>query len=886
MTLATGAKLGPYEVQSPLGAGGMGEVYRARDTRLGREVAVKVLPTHLSSDPELRQRFEREARAISSLNHPHICHLYDVGTQDGTDYLVMEYLEGETLADRLQKGGLPLDQALKVGAELADALDKAHRVGIVHRDLKPGNVMLTRSGAKLMDFGLAKTAAAMQAASPVSRTPITPSSPTVSVAALAAAPVPLTQKGAVLGTFQYMAPEVLQGREADARSDIFALGCVLYEMITGHHAFPGKSQLSVLTAILEKEPDPIATFQPLAPPVLDGIVRTCLSKSPDDRWQSAADIARSLQLIPSVPASQSRRTTSRALAYILGVLCLVLAVVVFWLATSHDKSSTTSAAHVGRFTFDAPANSPISDIAVSPDGRQIAFVNGGSIWVRSSDSPAARNLPGTSGGRGPFWSPDQRFLGFVAAGYKLRRLSLADGSVQDICDLQSGWAGMTWNQDNVILIGRYHGGLSRVPASGGEPVALSLDHARNEVSQRWPWFLPDGRHFLYLSASGGFVPSGNNREIDIGDLSGSPSRRVVAANSSAQYADGRLLYMANGVLLAQRFDPSSGKVSGDPTAIQDNVSFRAAFGLGDFSCGPGLLAYTRREPKSLNWASRDGSQTRPLGLKGALAAVDVTADGKSAVVEITNEKSGNGELWLVDLQRDVPTRLTLDDTSWNWDPVWSADGKQIYFSSTRSGSSDLYERAIGSSADRLLFGSTERLAPLDVSRDGRHLLFEKLEGTTGPDIWLLPLTGDRKPSPYIQTNYVETAARFSPDGRWVAFVSNESGAMEVYVDSFPIPRQKVRISSEGGMDPRWRGDGRELYFIAADGHLMAAAVTTTPGFHASVPKSLFRVALTGDNVRRNYWASPDGQRFLALQEPRGSVAQVNVVVNWAEALRN
>lgn len=886
MGLSTGTRLGPYEIISPLGAGGMGEVYRARDSRLGRDVAIKVLPTHLSSDSQLSQRFEREARAISSLNHPHICHLYDVGSQEGIDYLVMEYMEGETLADRLQKGALPLDQALKVGADIADALDKAHHVGIVHRDLKPGNIMLTRSGAKLMDFGLAKTAAAMQAASTAMNHPITPSSPTLNLTALAAAPAPLTEKGAVLGTFQYMAPEVLQGREADARSDIFGLGCVLYEMITGRHAFPGKSQLSVLSAILEKEPDPIEGFQPLAPPVLDGIVRTCLSKSPEDRWQSASDVAHTLQLLrSSLPVSQSRPRLSGRLTYFLGGLCLVLAALAIWLAISREKPSTLSTGHLGRFTFDAPANAPISDIAVSPDGRQIAFVNGGSLWVRSSDSPAAHSLPGTLGARGPFWSPDGHSLGFVAAGNKLRRMSLADGSVQDICDLRSGWAGMTWNQDQVILIGNYHGPISRVSANGGEPVALPLDAARHEVGQRWPWFLPDGRHFLYLSASGSFVPTAKNREIDLGDLSGSPAQRVLVANSNAQYADGQLLYMSNGVLVAQSFDPSSGKMSGDPTVIQSRVYFRAAFGFGYFSVVKGLLAYSRTDPTSLNWVSRNGGEARDTGLKGALAAVDVAPNGKSAVVEVTNDKTGNGELWLVDLQRNVPTRLTLDDTSWNWDPVWSADGKHIYFSSTRSGDSDIYKREIGSSTDRLLFGATSRLAPLDVSRDGRYLLFEKLESTTGPDIWLLPLTPDGKPSPYIRTNYIETAARFSPDGKWVAYVSNESGAMEVYVESFPVPGQEVRISTAGGMDPGWRKDGRELYFIGADGHLMATDVTTSPSFHASVPKALFRIAATGDNVRRSYWASPDGQRFLALQEPSGSVAQVNIIVNWVDAIR-
>ncbi len=883
--LNPGTKLGPYEILAPAGAGGMGEVYRARDTRLDRTVAVKILPDHLASSPDLKQRFEREARAISSLNHPNICQLYDVGSQDGIEYLVMEYVEGDTLASRLQRGALPVDQVLKLGAEIAEALEKAHRSGFVHRDLKPGNIMLTKSGAKLLDFGLAKSSAAVAG---TAVTPLTPSTPTMTLGALAlSAPEPLTRQGTVLGTFQYMAPEVLQGAEADARSDIFSLGCVLYEMTTGRPAFTGRSQLSVLTAILESDPAPITASQPLAPPTFDYTVRTCLAKNPDERWQSAADVGRNLQLVKSVAAAPRPAVTRyRKFAYVLAAVCVLLAGFALWLATTRENGRAVAAPQLARFAFVAPVNSAVTDLAVSPDGRQIAFANAGSLWLRPVDSDVARKLPGTAGAHQPFWSPDQKYVGFNV-GMKLKKIALADGSVQDICDLPGYPAGMTWNQDEVILIGNYHRGVLRVSANGGEPVALPLNTARHENSQRGPWFLPDGHRFLFTSGSGDFVPTATNREIDVGDLSGAPPRRVLLANSNVEYVDGKLLYVDKGALVAQEFDPSTATVKGEPAVFDTNVRFRAAFAYGIFGAGPGVLAYTRTQPNSLKWMAREGGEIGDLGVHGEVASFDVAPDGKSAVIEITDQKTGNGELWLLDLQRNVSTRLTLDDTSWNWGPIWSADGKAVYFSSTRSDFSDLYRRDIGASDDRLLLRGADRLAPLDVSRDGRYLLYEALDSTTAQDIWVLPLAGG-KPFPYLKTKYAETSARFSPDGRWVTYVSNESGAFEVYVQSFPTAGQKFRISTEGGMDPRWRADGRELYFIAPDNRLMASEVSTKGGFKASVPKpSLLRVPSisSGDTVRRNYWPAADGRSFLALQEPTDSPAQVNVVVNWAEALK-
>ena len=882
MSLSAGTKLGPYEVLSVLGAGGMGEVYRARDTRLGRDVAIKVIPTHLSSDPDLRQRFDREAHAISSLNHPHICHLYDVGSQNGFEYLVMEYLQGQTLAERLRAGPLPLHEVLNIGKELAEALETAHRQGIIHRDLKPANIMLTKTGAKLMDFGLAKAPVLTGAMSAVGG-PATPSTPTLSIASLSAPAEPLTQKGSVLGTLQYMAPEVLQGNDADSRSDIFSFGCVLYEIVTGQRAFPGKSQLSVLGSILEREPERITVLQPVTPPALEYIVHTCLAKNPADRWQNAGDLARNFQIVrAAVPTPAAKVPSSARLSYGIAAACaLITALVLVW-ALVWRRSSETPSAGPSRFLIATAANTRFTDVAVSPDGRQIAFADNAAIWVRSLDSQVPRKLPGTAAERLMFWSPDSRSIAFLA-GFKLRRISLADGVVQDICEIRGfSPAGGTWSKDDVILIGSYRGPLVKVNANGGEPAPLKLQ--KDENAQRWPWFLPDGRHFVYLSTSGSFVPSGTNRAIRFGDLDGT-SRVLVRENSNAEYAMGSLVYVKDGALVGAPFDPASGIIRGTPVMLESKVHFRAGFGRGYFDVGPGVLAYTVAQPEFLALVDRNGTGATQIGNEGELTSFDVAPDGKSAVVEIANERTGNGELWLLDLERQVTTRLTTDDASWNWAPVWSADGKAVYFSSTRTGISDLYEHAMGSNEEKLLLSGTKRLAPLDVSRDGKYLLYEDLDPSSAADLWILPLTGDRKPFPYLKTNYMETSARFSPDGRWVAYVSNESGNYEIYVQSFPTPGQAIRISKEGGLDPRWLRDGGELYFVSPDGRIMAADVKTDGGFSSGVPKPLFRFSGTTETTRRSYWPSPNGQRFLIMKMSDDSAGQVQVTLGWAESLK-
>jgi eukaryotic-like serine/threonine-protein kinase len=883
MALSSGTRLGPYEIVAAIGAGGMGEVYRARDTRLDRSVAVKVLPCHLSESIEARQRFEREARSISSLTHPNICHLYDVGSQDGNEYLVMEYLEGETLAERLRKGPLPLEQVLVTGSEVARALETAHERGILHRDLKPSNIMLTRAGAKLMDFGLAKTAAMASSISAAAR-PATPSSPTLTIASLSTPAETLTQEGAVLGTLQYIAPEVLQGKDADARSDIFSFGCVLYEMITGQRAFPGKSQLTVLSAIVDKDPEPILTLWPDTPPALEYVVRTCLAKNPAERWQNAGDIARNFQVVRSAtPQRQARTDLHARLAYVLAAASLLIAILALWWL-AWKKPGPVASAGVSRFSFRTATNGSLIAFALSPDGQQIAFADAGAIWVRRLDSQIPRKLSGTVGEgfneRLMFWSYDGRSVAYLS-GFKLRRVSVADGIVQDICELRGlSPAGGSWGRNDVILIGGYRAPIMKIAASGGRPVAMKLE--KDENGQRWPSFLPDGQHFLYLSASGSFLPAPDNRQIRYADLDGN-NRVVLRQNSNAEYAAGNLLYVKDGALVAAPFNTASGEITGASVVLEADVDFRTTFGRGYFDARPSVLAYSVAQPELLAWVDRDGREATRVGREGPLTSFDVSPDGKSAVVEITNERNGNGELWIMDLQRGVPTRVTMDDTGWNWAPIWSADGKRIYFSSTRSSVSDLYERQVASSEDRSILTGADRFAPLDISRDGKYLLYEDLDPSSAADLWVLPLSGD-KPFAYIKTNYMESSARFSPDARWVAYVSNESGASEVYVQSFPTLGQEIRVSSEGGMDPRWRRDGHELYFVSADGQLMAAEVKTDGSLSVAIPKPIFRFSGNAQLTRRSYWPAPDGHRFLVMQASDDSGAQINVTVNWTAAL--
>ncbi|HEV8608686.1 MAG TPA: protein kinase [Thermoanaerobaculia bacterium] len=889
MSIVAGARLGPYEILAPLGAGGMGEVYRARDTRLDRTVAVKVLPAHLSSSAESRQRFEREAKTISQLSHPHICALYDVGNQDGVEFLVMEYLEGETLSDRLLKGPLAFDQVLRYGIEIADALDKAHRQGIVHRDLKPGNVMITKSGVKLLDFGLAKAIA------PAGRT---------SGASLTALPTQagtdLTAEGTILGTFQYMAPEQLEGKEADARTDIFAFGAVLYEMATGRKAFSGKSQASLISSIMGVEPPPVSTVAPMTPPAFDRVVRTCLAKDPEDRWQTAHDVMLELKWVaeggsaaglpaPVVARRRSRERLAWIVAGILAASTVALGILELRRPRSAFPVVRSNVLPPGKtaFSFVSGGAGPVK---ISPDGRQLAFVaseSGGKrqLWIRPLDSLVARPLPATEGATYPFWSPDGRFVGFFADG-KLKRMEVSGGPALTLCDAPDPRGG-SWNRDGIILFEpQFREPLYRVTAAGGKPVPVtSFDASRRETTHRWPFFLPDGRHFLYLSGS---HSTGAESELDaifVGSLDGEKPKLLVNARSNAAYAAGHLLFVRQKTLLAQPFDPKRGKLNGEAFPIAENVQDDSGFFNAVFSVSEqGTLAYQEAGGTTglseLAWVDRSGKKIDVLGDPADYFEPRISPDGRRVAVGVGDP----GDIWIYDVARRIRTRLTFaaaDDFS----SVWSPDGTRVAFSSVRSGAGDLYAKvASGTGADELLSSSKVFKVPNSWSPDGRYLAYFQGAPGSKADLWLLSIS-DRKASPLLQTEFDEVAAAFSPDGRWLAYASNESGRNEIYVQPFPGPGGKWQVSTAGGLHPRWRRDGKELFYITSDGKVMAVEVRAGAAFESGTPQALFATSLKNAPGPPSYDASADGQRFL-LNRPIGeeSSPPITLVQNWTAFL--
>ncbi len=891
MPLAPGTRLGPHEVLGPLGAGGMGEVYRARDTRLDRTVALKVLPSHLSDNEELRQRFEREAKTISALSHPHICALYDVGNQDGVEYLVMEYIEGETLTDRLAKGPLPTEHVLRYGIQIADALDKAHRQGIVHRDLKPGNVMLTKSGVKLLDFGLAK----LRAAAPggvFSGVSVLPTQADAS----------LTAQGTILGTFQYMAPEQLEGKDADARSDIFALGAVLYEMATGNKAFVGKSQASLIAAILDSTPAPISTVQPMTPPALDRVVRTCLEKDPEDRWQTAHDVMLELKWIAEggsqvgllAPVVARRRSRERLAWIVAGVLAagtVALGIVELQRPRSTPRvvRSTVLPPDKGTFHFIGAGAGPV---AISPDGRQLAFTardpaGKDLLWIRPLESLIARPLPATDGATYPFWSPDSRFVGFFADG-KLKKIEVAGGPPLSICDAPEARGG-SWSRDgNILFEPHFREPIYRVSATGGKPVQVTkFDVSRRETTHRWPFFLPDGRHFLFFSGSHSTGAVSELDAIFVGSLDGGKPKLLVNARSNAAYAGGHLLFVRQRLLLAQEFDAKGLRTTGEAFPIAERVQddpgfFTAVFSVSD----QGTLAYQESGGTTglsqLAWFDRSGKKVDVLGDPADYWGPRIAPVGRRVAVGVGDP----GDIWIYDVARRVRTRLTFAAAD-DYGSTWSPDGTRVAFSSQRSGGGDLYAKvAAGTGADELLVTSKDFKVPNDWSPDGRFLVYVTYQGAPGSkgDLWLLSLS-DRKATPLVHTEFDEVEAAFSPDDNWFAYASNESGRFEVYVQPFPGPGGKWQVSTAGGVHARWRGDGRELFYLAPDGKIMSVEIRAGQAFEAGVPRALFATSLKSDPGPQ-YDVSSDGQRFL-LNVPVGdeSAPPVTLVQNWTAAFK-
>ncbi|HEX7880980.1 MAG TPA: protein kinase [Candidatus Eisenbacteria bacterium] len=886
MPLTAGTRLGPYEVVSPLGSGGMGEVYRARDTRLLRDVAVKVLPEQLSANPDLRARFEREARAISSLNHPHICTLHDVGREGGIDYLVMEMVEGETLAARLERGPLPLPEVLRTGAQIADALDRAHRAGVVHRDLKPGNVMLTKSGAKLMDFGLARATGLAGPMGEGGRNTALTQSPTLVQ--------PLTAEGSIIGTFQYMSPEQLEGKEADARSDLWALGCVLYEMATGRRAFDGRSQASLISSIMKEEPAPIGTTNPVHTGTagfgLERLVSRCLAKSQDDRWQNAGDLKHELEWLASGQSSlgasvvaeaarapATRRRRSETLAWVLAAAGIGTALVLY---TRMERSSP-GAGVMARVSLPLTQHLQLSsescDIAISPDGRTVAFVAADStdvdrLWLRSLDSPTARMIPESESATSPFWSPDSRQVAFFGEGSrKLKKVSAAGGSPVVLADASTPRGG-SWSSKGVIVFAPApEGHLLRLPAEGGEAKpATVLDSSRKDTAHRFPSFLPDGDHFLYAA----LPPGPDGYAIFAGSLSSTKVTKVMVADSAPAYVEpGFLLFSRDGKILAQRFDRGKLAVEGDAVPIA------AAGNTGGMDTEPvasgatnGALVYLQAATANIQfqWFDRRGTVTGSLPIaEGAWAFWDLSLDDRRVVIE------KDGDLWAVDVERPVPTRLT--STGNNRAPVWTPDGNRVAFYSNRAGSQEIYTVDAGGGDVVLVPTTTDKFkTPLDWSRDGRYLVFGSLGASTDWDIWLLPLFGDKTPVPFLRSPFFDLNARVSPDGRWIAYESSESGQTEVYVQSFPTPGRKARVSTTGGRDPAWSRGGRELIYRSGS-NLVSVDFDENGGLGSAAPQVLFAMPFGTLGGR----ASADGNRFLIGVPARdGQRPEICLIQNW------
>ncbi len=909
MSLESGKRLGPYEVLAPLGAGGMGEVYRARDTRLERNVAIKVLPAHLAGDAQLKQRFEREARTVSSLNHPHICTLYDIGREGDTDFLVMEYLEGETLAKRLERGSLGGDELFRIAVEISDALDKAHRRGVVHRDLKPGNIMLTPAGAKVLDFGLAKTTGPLLPGSSSSGKV----SPAIGTEGMTASPTlssPLTTAGSVVGTFQYMSPEQLEGREADARSDIFSFGAVLYEMATAKRAFPGKSRYSVASAILEKDPEPMNSVAPTAPRALERVVSRCLAKDPEDRWQTARDVTVELQWAAehgseapvAAPAKVIAKTTpvSKIAWGVAGVslLAAIALAAAFFLRPSaavHPIRSFISPPDKVAFAFDGLDGGPL----LSPDGSRLAFPGVDAsgreaLWVRPLDSLSAQRLEGTEGATFPFWAPDSRQLGFFQEG-KLKKIDVTGGPAVALCDLADGRGG-TWNTNDVIVVsnGQLKGGLLSIPAAGGTPTALPVREGTGSAfSNRWPSFLPDGKHYLYLS--GDLTATGTpNLGIYVGELGSKEQTFLVQADSEAFYAPpGYLLYLRGTTLMAQPFDADSQKLKGEAFPVAEQVTSPQLFRLGYFTVSQtGLMIYQTGAPASsgqFTWFDAEGKPGEVVSSPGVQLEPLLSSDGHRLAYLSAESGGKNTDVWILDLARGVRTRFTFGPALAD-SPVWSPDGSQIVYSVVEKGKGDLYVKdSSGAGSAELLFQSDANKSPDDWSRDGRYILFTALDpqGKTKYDLWALPLFGDRKPFAVVQTAFEEPVGMFSPDTHWVAFESDESGNFEVYLSPFPGGGAKWQVSQGGGVQPIWNRDGKTLYYLAPGGRLMAVSVQEKgAAVEIGTPRQLFQTPMAdADAFGRAYTVTPDGKRFLVEKSGQVATFPLTLVTNWTAGLK-
>lgn len=858
----------------------MGEVYRAFDPKVNREVAIKILPASLSTDKDRLARFEQEAQAAGGLNHPNILIIHHVDTHDGAPYIVSELLEGETLRERMGGVALPQRKAIDYALQMVHGLAAAHEKGIVHRDLKPENVFITKDGrVKILDFGLAKLTGAE---SGQSQTEV----PTRRVN---------TDAGVVMGTIGYMSPEQVRGKPADHRSDIFSFGAVLYEMLSGRRAFRGESTADTISAILREDPPELSSTNRGINPALERVVTHCLEKSPEERFNSARDLAFAIEAL-SGSATNSDATTALAVlpatrrkrrevipwsvAGVLLIASATLALLYFW-PRSVDKRQIS-------FSIEIPDKaSEVGQPAISPDGSMIVFqaTSEGTraLFLRTIDSINVQRLAGTEDGYLPFWSPDSRYIGFFSTS-KLKKVDLNGGSPQTLCVVDHAYGG-TWNREGVILFGSAGQPLQRVSAAGGTTtVVLPLDAERKELDHELPFFLPDGRHFLYYSFKG-------NRgaiEIFVGSLDG--SRKMLFRNDSnvAYVAPGYLLFARETTLMAQLFDPSKLELAGEPFPVMENVAFSGSNSYSHFSVSEnGTLVFWKGSDvgRQLAWFDRSGKQLATAGPPGTYNDVTLSPDGTRAAIQKIDD--GNSDIWIMDLVRGVPLRFTFSLNS-DDNPSWSPDGNFLIYTSSRGDKIGFFRRnSTGAGNEEQIYESASAIDDgTDWSADAKNLLFGVVGDKSLGDIWVLPLDGSAKARPVLLSEFAEFHGRFSPDAHWIAYASIESGRPEVYVQSFPPAGGKWQVSTDGGAQPRWRRDGKELYFMSPDRKIMAVDVKLGTTFEMGTPKALFQTRVTNFTSPNRYDVTADGQRFLVNSSvEENSRNPIVVILNWAAGIK-
>lgn len=892
-----GQTIAHYKIIEHLGAGGMGEVYLAVDSKLDRKVALKFLPAQMTAQPDARARFLQEARAASALNHPNICTIHDIQEHDGQLFIVMEHVDGQTLRDK--RATLSPKQVLEIGAQAADGLAAAHEHGIVHRDIKPENIMIRKDGiVQIMDFGLAKLHGATR----------------------------LTKEGSTIGTAGYMSPEQVQGLDTDHRSDIFSLGVVLYELLTDQMPFKGMHDTAIMYEIVNIDAAPPSALRPDIEPELDRILLECLDKERDERYQSAKELAKDLRrcrrasdrskisrvstVRPALSATDRPQVESRTVIeqpkqsnsmlpwIVSGVLAITMAGLA-WLYTSRELPEPQPI----RFAVPAPSRLNLAvegagTLALSPDGRRLAFVGADSLgatslWIRSIDNFNSEQLPGTQGAQFPFWSPDSRFIGFFSDA-KLKKIDVTGGPAVTLCEAGGGRGG-TWSKDGVIVFApRPSSGLSRVPSAGGVPTPITaLDTAAGHATHRWPWFLPDGNRFLYYTRIGPGTGDARDDSVRIGSLDGSVDRALMQSTANACYANGFLVFLRERTMMAQGFDPGSGTFNGDPIPLAEDVF--ADLGYSSLSVGVsenGTLAFQSGASAlgaNIVVHDRDGTQIDTLGEAGSYYDCDLSPDDRFFAVQLVDPATSNPDIWVFDIQRRIRTRLTFAPGEDGF-PSWSPDGSQLYFSGVRQTALDILRKpATGAGGEEVVYSSSATKWLMDVSPDGKHLVYiSPTVSAIGDDLWTLPLAEDGsasgEPHAFQKTEFDEDDASFSPDGRWLAFASAESGEYEVYVRPFPGPGGKWQISSKGGDFPRWRQDGRELFYVSAGNMMMSVEVDgRTESFTVGEPKQLFGVRTPQAN--KPYDVSSDGQRFYIVTREAGFAASwINIVINWNEEL--